>query len=106
MNKRKPSLLLSLVLIALSGGQPAASTCQCSCASFAEFESRVIAFEGELDAGLSAALTPALQTQLACLEPCAEQWMQCPTGNSSAPIQAEEEFQALQVSKSSGQNPD
>lgn len=101
---------MSLVLIALSGGQAAASTCQCSCVSFAEFESRIIAFEGELDAGLSATMTPALQSQLACLEPCAEQWMRCPTGASPLPAPAEAvaeaEFQALPVSNSSPHEPD
>jgi len=84
MNHRTLPLLLTLALAALMPGRSDAAGCDCDCTAFADFEAQVIVFERELDQGLSATMRPALQTRLACLQPCAEQWMQCNSMSSNA----------------------
>ena len=76
---RRNMIALAVTLIAspLTVDSAYASDCRCSCAAFAKFEARVVEFETELDGSAGAMMTPALQTDLACLNPCAEQWMQC-----------------------------
>jgi len=78
MRHRFLILTVMLILGPLSINASRAAACLCNCAAFGEFKAQVSAFETELDQGMSALMTPALQSKLTCLEPCAERWMQCP----------------------------
>lgn len=90
MNHLTLTLLLTLAVAALMPGRSDAAGCECDCTAFSEFKAQVIVFERELDQGLSATMRPALQTRLACLQPCAEQWMQCSSVTSTAAANAAE----------------
>ena len=77
MINRTAFFLLAL-LAALASSAARAQNCDCSCSAFSSFEASVVQFESQLDQGDNAELDASLQSQLLCLTPCAEQWMQCP----------------------------
>jgi hypothetical protein len=88
MHRRTLTLTLLLALSLGAAPPVEAMNCACSCAAFAGFKARIMDFETELDRGASATMTPALQTDLVCLQGCAEEWMQCRLSDGPlAPLQ-------------------
>jgi hypothetical protein len=77
--------LLWLATITLTPATLLADDCDCSCPAFAQLETEVALFERQLDEGRTALVTPALQSHLQCMTPCAESWTQCAYATVSDP---------------------
>lgn len=80
MTPRRPLPLTALLLLGslFSADTARATDCDCSCTALIKLQAGIVTFEQQLDRGLDATMTFELQSELACLNSCADRWMACP----------------------------